>query len=185
MNKTSRFKNGGTIERRGYMRVLDAVGLDIRRLEPGEVADMSHSGEETVVDTSGWQPFTAIEALRSSFPSAAEHIEQLESLLRKENDASQVSSLASEVPNHKVSLSGSGIAFAHNLVLQPGDRVVLGLTLFPSREFLEVLAMVISVGGSTGPVSGGKYAARAMFSDIDAGAREKIIQHIDFVEGEM
>lgn len=185
MNKTSRFKNGGSEERRGYVRILDAVGLDIRRLEPGEVADVGHSGEETVVDISGWQPFAAIDALRSGFPSAAEHIEKLESLLRKENDVSQVSNLASEAPTHKVSLSGSGIAFAHNLVLQPGDRIVLGLTLFPSREFIEVLAMVISVGGSTGPVSGGKYAARAMFSDIDVSAREKIVEHIDFVEGEM
>lgn len=185
MNKTSRFKQSGSQERRGYHRVLDAVALDIRRLEPGEVADLGQSGEETIVDTSGWQPFAGIDALRSSFPSAATHIEKLESLLRKAQDVSHPSSLASDAPTHKVSLSGSGIAFAHDLVLQPGDRLVLGLTLFPSREFVQVPAMVISVGGAAGPVSGGKYAARAMFSDIDASAREKIVQHIDFVQGEM
>lgn len=186
MNQTSRFKSGGSEERRGFARILDAVGLEVRRLEPGEVVDLTDRTEDEAADaTSGWQPFAGIGDLRLSSPDAALHIEKLESLLRKESDTNHASSNAREAPTHKVSLSGSGIAFAHNLLLQPGDNLVLGLTLFPSREYVRVLAMVISVGGSTGPVSGGKHAARAMFSDIDVDTREKIARHIEFVQGEM
>lgn len=186
MNQTSRFKRGGSEERRGYARVLDAVGLEIRRLEPGEVVDLTGNDEDdTVVDANDWQPFVGIEDLRARVPDAALHIEKLESILLKESAANRALSHASETPTHKVSLSGSGVAFAHNLLLQPGDNLVLGLTLFPSREFVQVLAMVISVGGSSGPVSGGKHAARAMFSDLDANTRETIVRHIEFVQGEM
>ncbi len=186
MNQTSRFRSSGSEERRGYARIIDAVGLDIRRLEPGESVAIKAGKDDVVAMPPGeWQPYADIDALRSNDSDAADHIELLESLLLKESRARASSSLACEAPTHKVSLSGSGIAFAHNLLLQPGDNLVLGLTFFPSLEYVKVLAMVISVGGSSSPVFGGKHAARAMFTDIDAEVREQIVQHIEFVQGEM
>ena len=90
-----------------------------------------------------------------------------------------------EGPTHKVSLSGSGIAFAHNKFLQPGDRVRLTLTLYPSAQTMELDAMIVSVGDASGPVSGGEYAARAVFSEISDTKRQKILSHIDYVRSQM
>ncbi len=88
-------------------------------------------------------------------------------------------------PTHKVSLSGSGIAFAHNKLLQPGDRIDLQLTLFPSSKLFDLRGMVISVGDSSGPVSGGEYAARAIFLKMNAAVRSEIVEHIDFVRSKL
>ena len=90
-----------------------------------------------------------------------------------------------EGPTHKVSLSGSGIAFAHNKLLQPGDRIRLTLTFYPSEKTLKLDAMIVSVGDASGPVSGGEYAARAVFSELQDSAREDILKHINYVRSQM
>ena len=101
------------------------------------------------------------------------------------DDSSPVSSIPEHGPTHKVSLSGSGIAFAHNHLLQPGDRVNLRLTLYPSETELALSAMIVSVGQAKGPVSGGEYAARAVFSDIESSMRKQILDHINYIRSKM
>ena len=103
----------------------------------------------------------------------------------KQNDSGEDSSVLHDGPTHKVSLSGSGIAFAHNQLLQPGDRVNLQLTLYPAETELELSAMIVSVGHASGPVSGGEYAARAVFSDIESAMRKQILDHINYVRSKM
>ncbi|MCB1756372.1 MAG: hypothetical protein KDJ38_12665 [Gammaproteobacteria bacterium] len=180
-------------DRRGFDRVLDAVGLTIRKLEPGEVADFFSTGEydlyvesDTPVtnEDDSLGHFAGLEELRKSHPQAALHIEALEKRLGIQSHKTNETPAAA-YPTHKVSLSGSGIAFGHDKLLQPGDRIELGMTFFPSRNYVRALAVVISVGDSKGPALGGKYAARAVFSNMRSEVRDAILKHIRFVSGKM
>jgi hypothetical protein len=92
-----------------------------------------------------------------------------------------ISSEPGDTPTHKVSLSGSGIAFASDVLLQPGDEVALGLTLFPSRQLLQLTGTVVSVGEAGVHVVGGPYAARVVFTELSEASRDLIVDHISAV----
>ncbi len=186
MTQVARFKKGSD-ERRDYFRVLDAVGMDVYKLEPGEsLASLAERAELALSDQSlgDKSVFAGLSHLRKSNPEAAAYIESLEQRIDSFSQSADIQKIATR-PTHKVSLSGSGIAFAHDKLLQPGDRVGLGITFFPSGKFLNVIATVVSVGNTNGSVSGGKYAARAVFSNIDAKSRTIILEHINYVLSKM
>ncbi|MDO6459545.1 PilZ domain-containing protein [Granulosicoccaceae sp. 1_MG-2023] len=174
MATAMRFSNDQFTDRRGSARVTDAVGLDVRL-----------QGEERRAGSA--QPavgaparFAGFAELERTHPEAVAYILSLESQLglisRQSADAARC-----QFPTHKVSLSLSGIAFAHDRVLQPGDRIVLDLVLFPAQQPLSLPATVVSVGGtaeSGRSIRGGKYAARAAFSRLDETQRAVLDAHI-------
>jgi len=181
---STRFKSAHN-ERRSFVRVLDAIGLQIRKLEPGESPKLPiHSdGARSEVETQ----FSGLDDLRENSPAAAEYILALEKQLGLSSSETSLDGAIDpklEYPTHKVSLSGSGIAFSHDQLLRPGDRVVLAITFFPSKKSISTVATLVSVG-DTASVSGGKHAARAVFSNIDVHTRSIILEHINFVLSKM
>ncbi len=172
-------------ERRGYVRVLDAVALSVRKLEPGDLSDSSHIGIDKLITSNKNADkkvgFSDLEDLRQDNPEAAAYIENLESRLKLVSGENGKIKIRADRPTHKVSLSGSGIAFSHDQLLQPGDRVELGLTFFPSNKYVKVVATLVSVGCDVGSVFGGPHAARAVFLNINTSARSIILEHINYV----
>lgn len=89
-----------------------------------------------------------------------------------------------EVPTHKVSLSLSGLAFTHDRLLEPGDRIEVDVVLFPIRKLIVAEATVVSVGGAVEAgkrVGSGKYAARAIFNSLGDDDRVTLDQHIQSI----
>ena len=172
----TRFSEDDYAERRGSPRVIDAVGLTVRML--GESRDAA-----AVPAVGAPARFAGFEQLRTTHPDAVEYILSLESQLglisRRDDDAKQP-----ESPTHKVSLSLSGIAFSHERMLQPGDRIEIEIVLFPVRSLVQAEATVVSVGGAVEAgrhVGSGKYAARAIFSKLKDDDRVTLDQHIQSI----
>ncbi len=184
MVQAAKFSGYAKEERRGQVRVLDAIGLSVWQLGQGEHAASNDANTLSAsVNRTINSRFPGLDELRRSNPQAAEHIEALEHQLGISGKTipEPQNTVAAEYPNHKVSLSASGIAFGHDRLLRPGDRVSLGITLFPSRTYLALTAIIVSVGDSSGPIAGGKYAARAVFSGISDQARSMILEHIHYI----
>ena len=176
MASVLRFSDNEFSERRGSARVIDAVALDVRLY--------GQSASEHDVPAAGAPArFAGFEALKASNPEAVKYILSLESqlgLLQRNSDGVP----HCEFPTHKVSLSSSGIAFAHDKLLQPGDRIVIDLVLFPAQKSLSIEATVVSVGGSVEAgkgMRGGKYAARAIFNSLGDDDRVTLDQHIQSI----
>ncbi len=187
---SSRFKKTSD-ERRADIRVQDAVALTLQKLESGETPSykLKHSKNQKLdferQINAGKSGFEGLADLRVENPDAAAYIELLENKLGLNNEERSSSNEILTQPTHKVSLSGSGIAFSHDQLLQPGDRVELNLILFPSNEKVGCVVTLVSVGGDSGLTCGGPHTARAVFSDIDAVTRTIVLKHIDYLLSKM
>ena len=135
-------------ERRDFERVQDAVALEL--LLPGEPA-----GAAKVIRDK--YSLAGYEAVRADYPEITAYISELEGRLR---ELAPAASDALELPTHKVSLSGSGMAFADERMLQPGDIVSMRITLFPSRVTIACTATVISCLLYTSPSPRDKRQSR-------------------------
>lgn len=163
-------------ERRDRQRVVDAIGLEVRKLtelpaagEPRELPARSATRVANKYDIAGYAE------VKSSFPAVAGYIDSLEERIRQLLLDGDVSSV---VPTHKVSLSASGMAFADSQLLQPGEMVNLQLTLFPGQIKINCDGTVVSVGDVGELAVGDQHTYRIAFSRITVHDRNLIEGHV-------
>lgn len=78
-------------------------------------------------------------------------------------------------PTHKISLSSAGVAFAHDVLLRPGELILISITLFPSCHTVQADGRVVSANEAIEIADGDKPTYRVAFesiSDSDRGAIE-------------
>ena len=183
MTSATRTKSLITKERRDFQRVQDAVGLQIQLLMELPAAGdgltpLNRKVEKVQVRKKNKYDIKGYAEVKRDHPAVADYIVDLEErirtlLLRGDEPA--------EAPTHKVSISASGLAFADDMVLQPGDLIGLKITLFPDLRRIGCDATIISVGDADEVGSGEKHTYRAVFNRITDQDREVIDQHVKSV----
>jgi len=164
-------------ERRDFDRVQDAVGLQVQRLHEmpaaGEVVNKSTYVDKVrranKYDISGYAD------VKRDFPAVANYVEELEERIRQ---LLLDGVIPSESPTHKVSLSASGMAFADNLLLYPGEQIGLTITLFPSLRRVGCDARVISAGDAPEIANGEQHTYRLSFVRITDTDKQVLDQHV-------
>lgn len=179
MSSTVSHNQSTRTERRDYERVQDAVGLQIELLlelpAAGEVQPRVATEERVQIRVKNKYDIKGYGDVKRDHPAVAKYIDDLEErirtlLLRGDTPA--------EIPSHKVSLSGSGMAFADDLVLQPGDMIGVKLTLFPGLSRISCDATIISVGDAQEVGVGDRHTYRAIFNRITDQDRQLIDTHV-------
>ena len=173
-------------ERRRFFRIEDHVGLSYRLLDDA-LAQQQEVHDAVSLQITPVQMLeridkeltTALSGLWKSNPSLA----NVMGLLNKKIDV-----LVAELnPEYNagddnentvsVNLSACGIAFECGESFVPGQKLVLDLTLRPTRVQLSVIGRVV-VCESTPTGSKEPYVLRLNFDEIDAATQEELIQHV-------
>jgi len=168
-------------ERRGYVRVQDAVGLYVHRLE-----DLPAAGQappqplrESVRKRDKYD-IEGYAVVRRDHPAVGQYIDDLEERIRQLLlDADEV--LAK--PSHKVSLSAGGLNFSDRILLHPGEMISLTLTLFPSGQRIGSDARIVSANDVPEVSSGDQLNYRAVFVRMSDADRETIDTHVNQLLG--
>jgi len=95
--------------------------------------------------------------------------------------ASPTDPVALDAPTHKSSLSSVGLAFAHEILMHPGELIALNITLFPSgreKRDIKVDARVVSANDAPEIADGDKPTYRIAFESIAEEDREFIETHV-------
>jgi len=164
------------LERRTSVRVQDAVILDFLPL-PGDTTEALWPVAATLAlgrvdDKYSIDGFAEV---RRDFPAVSDYIDSLEESVRRLRVDQQE---ALTQPTHRVSLSVTGIAFADQRLLQPGDEIRLRLTLFPQLTAIECHGTVISVGVETELANGEQHTYRVTFTNLSTADRDLVDAHV-------
>jgi len=164
-------------ERRDFDRVQDAVGLRIQRLHElpaaGEVARKIEPAGN--VRRANKYDIDGYAVVKREYPAVANYVEELEERIRQ---LLLDGAIPSESPTHKVSLSASGMAFADNTLLYPGEQIGLTITLFPSLQRVACDARIISAGDAPEIANGEQHTYRLSFVRITDADKQVLDQHV-------
>lgn len=172
-----------TNNKRGYFRVNDSVALAIHPLgekeadRANQLFDARHRDfgivNEFLLARERYLP--KLIRIRRRDPEIAEYIAYLEDKIQKLAAAmGRKEALKKAVPTHHVNLSASGIRFNSDIPLQPGHKVELTMTLFPSGVPILVFGDVIRA--SNARQQGWSYVVA--FSHLHDDDMEILIKHI-------
>jgi len=164
-------------ERRDFERVQDAVGLQVRRLHELPAAGESRRSDsaEPRVRRANKYDIEGYAKVKSDFPAVAKYVQELEERIRQ---LLLEGAVPSEVPTHKVSLSASGLAFADDLLMYPGEQIGLTITLFPSLKRVACDARVVSAGDAPEIANGEKHTYRLNFVRITDSDKKVLDEHV-------
>ncbi len=164
-------------ERRDYDRVQDAVGLEVRRLhELPAAGEVSISSAPTgKVRRANKYDIEGYADVKRDYPAVAEYVAELEERIRQ---LLLDGATPSESPTHKVSLSASGMAFADDTLLYPGEQVGISITLFPSMRRVACDARVVSAGDAPEIANGEKHTYRLSFVRITDADKTILDEHV-------
>lgn len=169
-------------ERRSFARVQDAVALQVQRLtdEPaageGAPPTKKNPAARPAVRKPNKYDIEGYGDVKRQFPMVANYIEELEERIRQLLLGGEPTS---EKPTHKVSLSAGGLAFADDLLLQPGQLVSVTLCLFPDMHRIGCDARVVSANDAPEISDGDKPSYRLTFVRMTDADREKISNHVN------
>jgi len=164
-------------ERRGFARVQDAVALKITRLH-----EMPAAGEPRAAKTAenvrraNKYDIDGYAEVKRNFPAVADYVVELEERIRQ---LLLDGANPSEKPSHKVSLSASGMAFADEILLYPGEQIGLTVTLFPSLRQVACDARVVSAGDAPEISNGEKHTYRIAFVRMTDDDKEALSKHVN------
>lgn len=164
-------------ERRDYERVQDAIGLQVKRLHelpaagevPTQMVQPGRVRRANKYDIKGYAE------VKRDYPAVAQYVEELEERIRQ---LQLEGAVPSETPTHKVSLSASGMAFADDVLMYPGEQVGVTITLFPSLKRVACDARVVSAGDAPEIANGDKHTYRLNFVRITDSDRQTLIDHV-------
>lgn len=164
-------------ERRDFDRVQDAVGLQIQRLHemPAAGEAVAKSTDMGKVRRANKYDIKGYADVKRDYPAVAEYVEELEERIRQ---LLLDGSMSSESPTHKVSLSASGLAFADDAVIYPGEQIGLTITLFPSLRRVVCDALVVSAGNAPEIANGEKHTYRLNFVRITDADKQALDSHV-------
>ena len=77
-------------------------------------------------------------------------------------------------PTHKISLSAVGVAFAHDVLMRPGELITVGITLFPSCKTIQADGRIVSANDAPEIADGDKPTYRVSFESIIDSYRDTI-----------
>lgn len=188
----ARHDNNFPVERRTRERVIDAVGLEIWPVDAGgQSAEESdgRSADPAVGLQRGAVPVINLRkydipgypAVQQHYPAVADYIGELEALVLKfvQEPAAETGGRSSHSrPNRKISLSASGLAFGHTLLLQPGDLVWVALTLFPENIEIRCQAEINGIGDAGKLAAANEHTYRAVFRGLTIHQELAIERHI-------
>lgn len=164
-------------ERRSHERVQDAIGLQIERLHemPAAGEPASRPSTDTNIRRANKYDIPGYADVKRDYPAVASYVQELEERIRQ----LQLDGVKpAEAPTHKVSLSASGVAFADDQLLYPGELVGITLTLFPSLRRIGCDARVVSTGDAPEIANGEKHTYRMTFVRITDEDRAMINEHV-------
>ena len=168
-------------ERRGFVRVQDAVGLHVHRLEDLPAAGQTLSPPlEVTVRKRDKYDIEGYAAVRRDHPAVGQYIDDLEERIRQlllDGDE------APAMPSHKVSLSAGGIYFSDRILLHPGEMISLMLTLFPSGQRIGSDARIVSANDVPEVSTGDELNYRAVFVRMSDTDRQTIDEHVNKLLG--
>jgi len=84
-------------------------------------------------------------------------------------------------PTHKASLSSVGLAFAHDILMRPGELITIKIFLFPvgaDKRTVTVDARVVAANDAPEIADGDKPTYRIAFESIDDEDRDFIEAHV-------
>lgn len=164
-------------ERRRYVRVQDALGLQVQRLvEVPAAGQETPSHESSAVRKTDKYAIEGYADVRRDYPAVAQYIGALEERIRElllDGD------VVPSIPTHKVSLSAGGVSFSDKTLFVPGEVVSLTLILFPTGRRIGTDAIIVSANDADEVMTSDNPTYRAEFiriSDID---RALIESHVD------
>jgi len=164
-------------ERRDYDRVQDAVGLQVQRLHElpaaGEVVNKVLPQDK--VRRANKYDIKGYADVKRDHPAVAHYVQELEERIRQ---LLLDGAIPSESPTHKVSLSASGMAFADDALMYPGEQIGLTITLFPSLRRVACDARVISAGDAPEISDGEKHTYRLSFVRITDADKQALDLHV-------
>ena len=165
-------------ERRNFDRVQDAVGLQVARLHELPAAGEAGKKIDPVggeVRRSNKYDIDGYADVKRDYPLVADYVEALEERIRQ---LLLDGAIHAESPTHKVSLSASGLAFADNTLMYPGEQIGLTITLFPSLRRVTCDAQVISAGDAPEIANGEQHTYRLSFVRITDSDKQVLDQHV-------
>ncbi len=165
-------------ERRDFERVQDAVGLQVQRLHELPAAGEIQGGvskDRNKVRRANKYDIEGYADVKRDYPAVAGYVEELEERIRQ---LLLDGAIPSESPTHKVSLSASGLAFADDVLMYPGEQVGLTITLFPSLKRVACDARVVSAGDAPEISNGEKHTYRLNFVRITDADKEVLNLHV-------
>lgn len=83
-----------------------------------------------------------------------------------------------ERPTHKISLSAVGVAFAHDVLMRPGELISIDITLFPSCQTVQADGRIVSANDTHEIADGDKPTYRVMFESISDVDRDVIAAQV-------
>lgn len=164
-------------ERRDYDRVQDAVGLQVKRLHelPAAGELKTDIGASNRVRRANKYDIKGYAEVKREHPAVANYVEELEERIRQ---LLLDGVIPSESPTHKVSLSASGMAFADEVLMYPGEQVGITITLFPSLKRVACDARVVSAGDAPEIANGEKHTYRLNFVRITDADKKILDDHV-------
>lgn len=178
-------------DRRGHLRVRDAVGLVVRPLKSLPAAGDSNNRSEgstgsakpearSKVRKNNKYEINGYAEVKSQYPDVADYISALEERIRTlllQGDS------PSENPTHITSLSAGGIAFAEDMLLQVDEPVSMQITLFPTLHRISCDATIVTVGDAPEIGFGDKHTYRASFTRMSDQDRAFLEAHVKKLHG--
>jgi len=164
-------------ERREFDRVQDAVALQISRLHelPAAGEAKIQQVEDAPVRRVYKYDIDGYAEVKRDYPAVANYVDELEERIREFLlDGAQPTS----TPTHKVSLSASGMAFADDMLLYPGEVIGINVTLFPSATRISCDARILSAGEAPEVANGEKHTYRLQFVRISDADKAFVDSHV-------
>jgi len=176
---TTEYSSSTQTERRQFVRVQDAIGLNIQRLTDMPAAGQAVSARlpKTVRKRDKYD-IEGYAIVRRDYPDVAKYIDDLEERIRQlllDGDATPAK------PTHKVSLSAGGIYFSDSILLRPGELIGLTMTFFPSGESISVDAQILGGNEPAERIKRDEPSYRAIFvrmTDHNVNVIERHVQRI-------
>ena len=170
-------------ERRRYFRIVDQVAIGYRRLsdEEGAVTGIGINSPAALIVQLENQISASLETLRSAQPQVHELLELFNrkiNLVLSLDEAISEPESEQKKRSQQVNISACGIAFPSHEQLQPNDKILLDLTLFPSNVCLKLIAVVIGSDLLEEPIGDDAYIIRADFVEITSNEQEVLVQHV-------
>ncbi|WP_127475467.1 PilZ domain-containing protein [Sulfurivermis fontis] len=173
-------------ERRRFFRIDDEVYLEYRQLPEEDYQQRLQQPAGSRQDTSALalqlhgltsQSSSILAQIRKRDPEVGQYlaiIDRKVELLSRALLGSQLGHISG--PNHKVNLSGSGIAFYRTEPLPPESKLELRLMLFPGHTVINALGRVVhcTETGHTTPLP---YRIGVEFTQLAEVARDALVRH--------
>ena len=170
-------------ERRRYFRITDQVAITYRLLNDTDDAatGVNMNTPTAMIVQLENEITTSLEILRSVQPQVHQLLElynrKINLVLSLDDTLSEP--ISDQVKrSQQVNISACGIAFPSDEQLQPNQKILMDLTLFPSNLSLKLVAVVIGSNLLDEPIGEDCYMTRADFMDITNNEQEALVQHI-------